>query len=89
MNTLVIHNPSYKIETACLLKKLLLVANSLLAASCALLITSILISYPFAGYFSIPVQISAHISTIIIAAILKISYVLRCIALHGMGKEVR
>ncbi|MBH0081513.1 hypothetical protein [Pseudoalteromonas sp. NZS11] len=34
-------------------------------------------------------QVSAHIGTIVIAAILKVSYVLRCVAQHGLGQEVR
>ncbi|ALM89592.1 hypothetical protein AOR13_540 [Alteromonas stellipolaris LMG 21856] len=34
-------------------------------------------------------QLLAHISTIVMAAILKVSYVMRCVAQHGLGLEVR
>lgn len=48
---------------------------------------SILLSYVFTEHFSLGVQITAHISTIITAAIAKIAYVIRCIGAHGLGHK--
>ncbi|WP_342804946.1 hypothetical protein [Alteromonas sp. M12] len=70
-------------------KSLLLGANLVLIISVILFVLSILISYPFAEYFSMLTQTFSHISTIIVAAILKVGYVVRCIAQHGLGQEVR
>lgn len=69
--------------------KLLIGANIALALSALVMIITILFSYPFAEFLSMHLQIVAHITTIIAATVLKISYVLRCISLNGLGKEVR
>lgn len=68
---------------------LLTYANSALVISTLLMIVTVLLSYPFADLLTLQLQIVAHISTIIAATVLKISYVLRCISLNGLGKEVR
>jgi len=68
---------------------LLTYANSALVISTLLMILTILLSYPFADLLSMQLQIVAHISTIIAATVVKISYVLRCVSLNGLGKEVR
>ncbi|MGF1695393.1 hypothetical protein L4D20_02165 [Vibrio kyushuensis] len=68
---------------------LLSVSNIILAFTVIAMITSIIIAYPLANQFSLPVQIAAHLSTIIIAAFLKISYVTRCLAQYNLGLEVR
>ncbi|MBW3695964.1 hypothetical protein EK599_09670 [Vibrio sp. T187] len=70
-------------------KTLLSASNALLAVTALLMVVSVIISYPLADQFSIPVQIAAHISTILIAAILKVSYVVRCLAQYNLGLEVR
>ena len=62
--------------------------NRLMLLSLSIIISSILISYPLAQSFSIPVQITAHISTIVFAGILKVGYVLRCVGLNELGQEV-
>jgi hypothetical protein len=49
--------------------------------------SSIFVNFAFDELFVISIQIAAHIATIISAALLKIGYVLRCIALHGFGKR--
>tara|TARA_B100001063_G_scaffold49519_1_gene43479 strand:- start:1546 stop:1833 length:288 start_codon:yes stop_codon:yes gene_type:complete len=89
MNTFTINNVSNNIELGSFFESLLFTANAVLGLSFICMVVSILISYPYAEYFSMQVQISAHISTIVVAAILKVSYVLRCVAQHGLGQEVR
>lgn len=89
MNTLTINNLGNNSQLGSFFESLLATANAVLGVSFICIILSILISYPYAEYFSMQTQISAHISTIVIAAILKISYVLRCVAQHGLGQEVR
>ena len=69
--------------------RLLIGANWALLLSCLSLGVTVLFSYPLANLLSIKLQIVAHISTIIAATILKTSYVLRCIALSSLGREVR
>lgn len=68
---------------------LLSVSNFSLAITTLLMLFSIIIAYPMADHFSLPVQIVAHISTIIVAAFIKISYVGRCLAQYNLGMEVR
>ena len=68
---------------------LLSVSNFSLAITTLLMLLSIIIAYPMADHFSLPVQIVAHISTIIVAAFVKISYVGRCLAQYNLGMKVR
>lgn len=68
---------------------LLSVSNFSLAITALLMLLSIIVAYPMADYFSLPIQIFAHISTIIVAGLLKISYVGRCVAQYSLGQEVR
>jgi len=68
-------------------QKCLIVGNYLMIFSLFVVTSSIMINFAFDEVFAISVQISAHIATIIFAALLKIGYVLRCIALHGFGKR--
>lgn len=69
--------------------RLLSAANWALVLSTVSLIITVILSYPLAELLTIKLQIAAHISTIIAATILKVSYVLRCIALNSLGREVR
>ncbi len=89
MNTFTINNVSNNVELGSFFESLLFTANAVLGLSVICIVVSILISYLYAEYFSMQVQISAHMSTIVVAAILKVSYVLRCVAHHGLGQEVR
>ncbi|OBT23362.1 hypothetical protein A9263_09830 [Vibrio cyclitrophicus] len=68
---------------------LLSVSNFSLAITALLMLLSIVIAYPLADHFSLSIQIVAHISTILVAALLKISYVGRCLAQYNLGLEVR
>ena len=52
-----------------------------------IVITSVFITFVIDDHFTISAQVSAHIVTIIFAGLLKIGYVLRCIALHGFGQR--
>ncbi|WP_406608748.1 hypothetical protein [Agarivorans sp. JK6] len=62
--------------------------NWLMLVSLLVIISSIIISYPLAQAFSIPMQIAAHISTIVFAGVLKVGYVLRCVGFNELGQEV-
>ena len=68
---------------------LLSVSNFSLAITALVMLLSIIVAYPMADHFSLPIQIVAHISTILVAALLKISYVGRCLAQYNLGLEVR
>ncbi|MEZ8625682.1 hypothetical protein AB6D75_07785 [Vibrio splendidus] len=68
---------------------LLSVSNFSLATTALLMLLSIIVAYPMADHFSLPIQIVAHISTILVAALLKVSYVGRCLAQYNLGLEVR
>lgn len=66
-------------------KKIISYSKWIIALSFAGFIVSILVSYPYAASFSIPVQILAHISTIIFAGCFKVAVV----ALMAASKEQR
>ncbi|MEZ9039794.1 MULTISPECIES: hypothetical protein [unclassified Vibrio] len=68
---------------------LLSVSNFSLAITTLLMLLSIIVAYPMADHFSLPIQIVAHISTILVAALLNISYVGRCLAQYNLRLEVR
>jgi hypothetical protein len=48
-------------------------------------VTTLLVSYPYAEYFSLGIQVMAHILTIIFAAVFKIAVVL----IMAASKEMR
>lgn len=75
--------------TQMMFRKLLTFSNVALVVTFLALVFSVLISYPYAEQFSLNQQIAAHISTIVIAALLKVSYVTRCLAQYNLGMEVR
>ncbi|MCF6459362.1 hypothetical protein [Pseudoalteromonas sp. MMG024] len=64
------------------------VGNWLMLVPVSLFMGCLLISYPFAEYFSIGQQIAAHIGTMVFPALFKIGYVIRCIGQHGLGLRV-
>ncbi|MCW8346388.1 hypothetical protein MD535_10285 [Vibrio sp. ZSDZ65] len=67
----------------------LFISNVTLGTTLFLMLLSIVIAYPMAHHFSLTTQVFAHISTILIAAVLKVSYVGRCLAQYNLGLEVR
>ena len=64
------------------------VGNWLMLVPVSLFISCLLISYPFAEYFSMTQQIAAHIGTMVFPALFKVGYVVRCIGQHGLGLRV-
>ena len=82
-----IANQLPNIENAIGLQKCLLIGNYLILVSLIVVASSILVTFAFDQHFTMAIQISAHIATIIFAGFLKIGYVLRCVALHGFGQR--
>lgn len=76
-----------KIENALAFQKCLVIGNYLMLLSFCIVVVSIFIAFALDEHFTILAQVSAHIATIIFAGLLKIGYVLRCIALHGFGQR--
>ncbi len=68
-------------------QKCLVIGNYLMVISFLVVVGSICITFGYDESFSISSQIVAHIATIVFAGLLKIGYVLRCVALHGFGKR--
>lgn len=68
-----------------LVDKVIYYSRITLLLSAVLLVTCLLISYPFAEDFSLPVQIGAHILTIVFAGAFKVAVV----ALMAASKELR
>jgi len=62
--------------------------NYLIVISLIIMTFSIIISYLLAEHFSLPIQIMAHITTIITAGIAKVGYVIRCVGAHALGHKV-
>ena len=75
------------INNALAFQKCLLIGNYLMMTSFVVVTSCIFITFGYDQYFAISAQISAHIATIVFAGLLKIGYVLRCVALHGFGKR--
>ncbi|WOH38648.1 hypothetical protein RI844_05355 [Thalassotalea fonticola] len=69
-------------------QKCLVAGNWLMVTSLLIVFICIAITFGFDESFSISAQVSAHIATIIFAGLVKIGYVLRCIALHAFGEKV-
>ncbi len=69
-------------------ERLLRFANHGLLGSVAVLLLTILVCYPFAHWFSLGLQILGHATMILSAALLKISYVLRCVAQQTLNLPV-
>ncbi|RZM74812.1 hypothetical protein [Pseudoalteromonas rubra] len=64
-------------------------ANQCLMLSLIGFMLAILASYAFDHHLSLSTQIAAHISTIVFATLLKVSYVVRCFCQYNLGLEVR
>ena len=82
-----IANQLPNIEHALGFQKCLVIGNYLMMASLIIVATSLFITFGYDEHFTISAQVSAHIATIVFAGLLKIGYVLRCVALHGFGKR--
>jgi len=75
------------IDNALGFQKCLVIGNYLMLLSLLVVFSSICITFAFDQHFTLSAQVSAHIATIVFAGLLKIGYVLRCVALHGFGKR--
>ncbi|ALU45341.1 hypothetical protein [Pseudoalteromonas rubra] len=64
-------------------------ANQCLILSLTGFLLAVLASYAFDHYLSLSALITAHVSTIVFATLLKISYVIRCLCQYNLGLEVR
>ncbi len=69
------------------MQRLLHTGNFSMLAGLVLIIVSILASYQFAHLFSLSVQVSAHIGTLVFATVIKLGYITRCVALNQLHKE--
>ncbi|MCG7534245.1 hypothetical protein [Pseudoalteromonas sp. OOF1S-7] len=63
-------------------------ANQCLILSLIGFVLAIMASYVFDHSLSLSTQIAAHISTIVFATLLKVSYVARCFCQYNLGLEV-
>ena len=75
------------IENALGFQQCLVIGNYLMLVSLFIVVSSVFITFGYDQYFTISAQISAHVATIVFAGLLKIGYVLRCVALHSFGKR--
>lgn len=70
------------------MEKVLGFANTALLLTVVALVMTVLVSYPFADQLSIPLQIAAHIGTLLFATLMKLSYILRLVSLKSLGRPV-
>ncbi len=75
------------IQHASAYQRCLLVGNWLMLLSLFLIIASTVVAYGFEQKLGLASIIAAHIITIVMAAFLKLGYVMRCIALRAFGSE--
>lgn len=68
-------------------QRALVAGNWLMLASIALISVCISVGYVFEQSFSLPALIAAHLAMIVLAGLVKIGYVMRCIALKAFGDD--
>jgi hypothetical protein len=61
---------------------LLVAGNWSMIMGVMLALVSILLSYPLAHWLSLPLQVLAHISTLVFATLVKFGYIMRVVALN-------
>lgn len=69
-------------------QKLIILGNWTMLITLLITTICITITFGFEQYFTMPIQIAAHILTIIFAALFKVGYVIRCVGVHGLGFKV-
>ncbi|MDO6425868.1 hypothetical protein Q4489_02540 [Thalassotalea sp. 1_MG-2023] len=69
-------------------QKCIITGNWTMIISFFITVMCLMINFQFDFQFSIPVQIGAHVATIIFASLFKIGYVIRCIGVHGLGFKI-
>ncbi|MEN0038031.1 MAG: hypothetical protein AAGC78_13235 [Cellvibrio sp.] len=67
---------------------LLSFANRGLLASALVLLLTVLVCYPYAEWFSLEAQIFGHAAMILSAVLIKLTYLLRCIAQQALHLPV-
>lgn len=70
------------------LEKWLFAANRTLGLSVVGLLVTVLMAYPMADSLAMPIQIAAHIGTLLFAVGVKIAYVARLVFLSKLGRPV-
>ena len=70
------------------MERLLLIANSALAFFLLAIGVCVLVAYPFADHVSMAGQIAAHVSMLIFALGVKVSYIARLVALKELGRAL-
>lgn len=70
------------------MEKLLHCANAALLLSILAVLATAVLAYPMAGYLPMGAQIGAHIATLLFATTLKLSYVVRLVSLHRLGRPL-
>ena len=83
-----IANQLPNIDNALNFQKCLMAGNWIMVSSLMIVSLCIVITFGFEESFGIPAQVAAHIATIVFAGLLKIGYVMRCVALHAFGVKV-
>ncbi|PSW21182.1 hypothetical protein C9I98_04315 [Photobacterium sanctipauli] len=69
-------------------KKVSMLGGSVMLISLSILITSLLISFPLADHFTIIQQAIAHITTIVIAGVFKVGYVIFIVGRYERGLSI-
>lgn len=69
--------------------QLLRYSNIAIFTSLAAFVLSLQVSFFSVESFSLFSQIAAHISTIVLAALIKLAYVIRLVCLYHLGLEVK
>ena len=67
--------------------KLIKYANWILSLAALIFLGSILIAYPYAEHFHLPVQITAHILVMVLAGVIKVALVVRLVAQKGINES--
>lgn len=70
------------------LQKCIIAGNWTMMVSLAIVVSSLMMTFQFDHYFSIPLQIAGHLATIVFAGLFKVGYVVRCVGVHGLGYRV-
>lgn len=60
--------------------------NCMMAIGLTLALCSIVMTYVYPEKFSLTIQILGHISTLLFVTSVKFGYIMRCVALRGLGR---
>lgn len=70
-------------------QSLIVLGNGILLASGLGIVLTVLVAYSFAEYFPIPIQIVAHIGTLLFAGTLKLGYIVQLSGKHHLQQKQR